>query len=49
MAVLKSMDGSDQRGGIAKAIEALIKHLEVFYSDPEGWQELASLYLEHAQ
>ncbi|PWN19605.1 TPR-like protein [Microstroma glucosiphilum] len=49
VAVLKSMDGSDQRGGIAKAIEALVKHLEVFYSDPEGWQELASLYLEHAQ
>lgn len=50
IAVLKAMEGSgDAQGGTSKAIEALTKHLEVFYSDPEGWQELAALYAEQAQ
>lgn len=47
---MKAMEGTGEaNGGITKAIEALIVHLDVFYSDPEGWQELASLYCEQGQ
>ncbi|CAO1636409.1 unnamed protein product [Sympodiomycopsis kandeliae] len=49
VAVLKAMDAADLRGNSTKAVDALTKHLETYYSDPEGWQELTSLYLEQAQ
>ncbi|CAO1624452.1 unnamed protein product [Parajaminaea phylloscopi] len=49
VACLKAMEGVDERGGIAKATEALKQHLEVYYSDPEGWQELVDLHLEQGQ
>lgn len=50
VAVLKAMEGTgDPNGGLSKAIEALVIHLDVFYSDPEGWQELATLYTEQGQ
>jgi tetratricopeptide (TPR) repeat protein len=37
------------RGEGAKAIAALVKHLEVFANDSEAWEELAELYLEGCQ
>lgn len=40
------MPASHPRGGTKGAIEALVKHLDTFYQDPEGWQELAELYAE---
>ncbi|KAN0065059.1 Inositol phosphatase SIW14 [Thecaphora frezii] len=49
IATLKELPASHPRGGIQKAIEALNKHLDVFYQDPEGWQELAEMYTEIGQ
>lgn len=46
VAVLKSMGDADSKTGPAKAIAALTKYLDTYYTDPEGWQELAAIYLE---
>ncbi len=46
IAALQSLPSSDHRGGPAKAIEALLAHLDAFANDLEGWQQLAALYLE---
>lgn len=40
VAVLNSMGRHEQ------AIEALVKYVDAFYSDPEAWSELAALYTE---
>lgn len=44
--MIRSLPRSHPRGGPEKAIEALVRHLDAFYTDPEGWLELASLYEE---
>lgn len=49
IACLEAMEGIDPKGGTLKAIEALQHHLEVYYSDPEAWQELVNLQLEHGR
>lgn len=41
IAAHKSLDGET-----AKVVEALNTHLDTFYNDPEGWQELAEVYAE---
>lgn len=46
VAVLKAMGSSDSRGGTDKAIAVLVKYLDTYYTDPEAWQELATLYSE---
>ena len=46
VAVIKTLGESHPRGGRKKAIEALKQHLDIFYQDPEAWQELAELYAE---
>lgn len=46
VAVLRVMDDKDGRGGVAGAIATLVKYLDTYYNDIEGWQELASLYTE---
>lgn len=40
--MLRSMPSN----GLEKAAEALVKHLDIFVNDVEGWQELASIYCE---
>lgn len=49
VAVLKAIDAADVTGKSNKSVDALIKHLETYYSDPEGWQELSALYLDQGQ
>ncbi|EPQ29725.1 uncharacterized protein PFL1_02945 [Pseudozyma flocculosa PF-1] len=49
VATLRALPTSHPRGGPQKAIEALNKHLDTFYQDPEGWQELAEMYAELGQ
>lgn len=46
VAVLKSMDKFDSRGGTGRAISVLVKYLDTYYGDAEAWQELAALYSE---
>lgn len=46
IAVLKSLDSPST---YAQTLPALETHLETYYSDPEAWQELASLYAELGQ
>ncbi|PWN24543.1 hypothetical protein BDZ90DRAFT_234827 [Jaminaea rosea] len=46
IAVLKSLDSPS---AYAQTLPALETHLETYYSDPEAWQELASLYAELGQ
>ncbi|PWZ03832.1 TPR-like protein [Testicularia cyperi] len=46
IAAIKSLGTSHPRGGPKKAIEALNLHLDIFYQDPEAWQELAELYAD---
>lgn len=43
IACLKTLGGA---GGAAKVVEALNKHVDTFYNDPEAWQELAEIYAE---
>ncbi len=43
IACLKSLGGA---GGAAKVVEALNKHVDTFYNDPEAWQELAEVYAD---
>lgn len=49
VATLKALEGVDPRYGISAAIKVLHQHLDVYYTDPEGWQELASMYLDQGQ
>ncbi|SPO24338.1 uncharacterized protein UTRI_03606 [Ustilago trichophora] len=42
IAALKSL------GDTKKVLEALNSHLDTFYNDPEGWQELAEVYANEA-
>lgn len=46
IAVLKSLDSPTT---YSQTIPALESHLQIYYSDPEGWQELASLYADLGQ
>jgi len=46
IAVIRSLPPSDPKGGLEKAAEALNSYLDVFYADPEAWQELANVYSE---
>ncbi|PWN48966.1 TPR-like protein [Violaceomyces palustris] len=46
ISVIRSLPRSHPKGGPEKAIDALVKHLDTFYNDPEGWQELAEIYAE---
>lgn len=48
IAVMKALGPSHPSGGNKKAIQALNSHLDVFYQDPEGWQELAELYADES-
>ena len=36
-------------GRIHQATESLVKYLDTFYGDPEGWLELADIYTSNVQ
>ncbi|KAH6910629.1 tetratricopeptide repeat domain 35 [Coprinopsis sp. MPI-PUGE-AT-0042] len=38
-----------QKGSAEKATEELIQYLDTFYTDPEGWLELADIYITNRQ